>query len=384
NREFRAYLESLVKGRRVSHKVQNVDLLARVAPDKTARQVIEEVSGDNAHIPEMVSRLGMSRFLDSKLSSLSGGELQKVAVAAAMLRDADLYFFDEPSTYLDIYERMRVAEEISRLAEEKEVMVVEHDLAMLDYLADYAYVLYGEPGAYGVVSGIKAARAGINEFIEGYLKEENVRFRCEPLKFELYSVQESRLPVLFEYGSMSKSFGSFTLTVEGGEVRKGEVVGIVGPNAIGKSTFAKLVAGIEKPDAGQPVQGLSLSYKPQYISFDFDGTVGEYLSVEKVSSPYLKEFDLEPLMPKRVAELSGGEMQRLAVAVALSRDADLYILDEPSAFLDIEQRRRLATAIQRDIYDKEKAAFVIDHDVVFIDSISSRLMLFDGEPSLKG
>ncbi|MEM4332201.1 MAG: ribosome biogenesis/translation initiation ATPase RLI [Candidatus Micrarchaeia archaeon] len=384
HRELKNYFEQVKSGGyKISYKVQNVELLARLAPNSTVEEVLAEFDSSNRRA-SISDRLNMGGFIKSKLSSLSGGELQKVAIAAAMLREASLYFFDEPSIYLDIYERMRVAREIAFLSQSKPVIVVEHDLALLDYLADYAYVLYGEPGVYGVVSGIKNARAGINEFMEGYLREENVRFRERALRIELFSTSEVSKKVLFVYDSMEKSLGRFKLKVSGGDARRGEVIGIVGPNAIGKSTFIKLIAGVEKPDNGNAPTGLTVSYKPQYIDLGFEGTVQEFLLKNKIDQSYIKEFELEHLLFKRVPNLSGGEMQRLAIAYTLSADADIYLFDEPSAFLDIEQRMRLSTIIKRDISEKEKVALVVDHDLVFIDSIASRLIQFSGQPSISG
>ncbi|MCX8199954.1 MAG: ribosome biogenesis/translation initiation ATPase RLI [Candidatus Micrarchaeota archaeon] len=384
HKELKNYFEQLKPGGyRISYKVQNVEMLARVAPDSTVESVLAEFDNGGKR-SSIISRLNMGGFVQSKLSSLSGGELQKVAIAAAMLKDASLYFFDEPSIYLDIYERMRVAREIAALSQTKPVVVVEHDLALLDYLADYVYILYGEPGVYGVVSGVKNARMGINEFMEGYLREENIKFRERELRIELFSSSEVSKKVLFSYGEMEKSLGRFRLHVAPGDVRCGEVVGIVGPNAIGKSTFIKLIAGVEQPDSGDAPAGLKVSYKPQYIDLGFEGTVQEFVILKKIDQSYIKEFELEHLLFKRVPNLSGGEMQRLAIASALSADADIYLFDEPSAFLDIEQRMRLSSIIKRDIAGKEKVAFVVDHDLVFIDSISSRIMQFSGQSSVHG
>src|SRR5437870_2254756 len=96
-------------------------------------------------------------------------------IAATMLKDADVYFFDEPSSYLDIYQRLEVAKVIQTLSKEKYVVVVEHDLAVLDFLADSVYLLYGSEGAYGVVAQPRAVRTGINVYLGGYLKRSEER-----------------------------------------------------------------------------------------------------------------------------------------------------------------------------------------------------------------
>ena len=116
-------------------------------------------------------------MLDRNVGNLSGGELQRLAVAIASAKDADYYFFDEPSSFNDVYQRLVVARVIRGLADlGKSVMVVEHDMTLLDYLSDYIHIVYGEPAAYGIVSGLQATKLGINNFLEGFIPTENVRF----------------------------------------------------------------------------------------------------------------------------------------------------------------------------------------------------------------
>ncbi len=113
--------------------------------------------------------------MEQSLKELSGGELQRIAVAAAASKDTEFYFFDEPSSYNDVFQRTGVARVIQNLAKiGKSVMVVEHDLTLLDFLSDYIEVLYGEPSAYGIVSNILSTKVGINVFLDGYLPNENV------------------------------------------------------------------------------------------------------------------------------------------------------------------------------------------------------------------
>ncbi len=385
SKELKNYFEKISKGHKVSYKIQNVEELAQFAPEKKAREILNEFIKNEDKIDEVVKLLGMESFLERRLKELSGGELQKLAIAVTMGREAETYFFDEPSTYLDIFQRIKIGKSLSKLSESKEVVVVEHDLALLDYLADYVYVLVGVPGAYGLVSRLKRARNGINEFMEGYLKEENIRFRDNSIRLDIYSQREQSTKTLFTYPSMKKDYDGFKVEIEGGEVRQGEVLGIVGPNAIGKSTFIKMLAGEIKPDKSEgELPELKIAYKPQYINIDYEGTVAQLLAEERVSDEYKTEFELNELLMKEVKSLSGGELQRLAIALTLSKEADVYLLDEPSAFLDIEQRMRLANVIHRNILAKEKSAFVVDHDIVFMDMIASRLIRFHGTPSKEG
>ncbi|MCO6041435.1 ribosome biogenesis/translation initiation ATPase RLI [Thermococcus alcaliphilus] len=391
--ELQNYFEKLKEGNiKKVVKPQYVDLIPKVVKGKV-RDLLQKAD-EKGILEKLVEELELSNILDREIQHLSGGELQRVAIAAAMARDADFYFFDEPSSYLDIRQRLKVARAIRKLAEEgKSVMVVEHDLAVLDYLSDIIHIVYGKPGAYGIFSMPKGTRVGINAFLEGYLPEENVRFRPYQIRFTKLSERHSQAgDILVEYPRLVKDYGSFRLEAEGGELYKGEVVSIVGPNGIGKTTFVKMLAGVEEPTEGKVEWELKVSYKPQYIKADYEGTVYELLSkidATKLMSNFYKTELLNPLgipelYDRTVNDLSGGELQRVAIAACLLRDADLYLLDEPSAYLDVEQRLAVSRAIRHLMEKNEKTALVVEHDVLMIDYISDRIMVFEGEPGKHG
>ncbi len=341
---------------------------------------------------EVVELLDLKSILKRDIAGLSGGELQRVAIAACALRRADFYFFDEITPYLDIYQRIKVAKLIREISKEGSVLVVEHDLAILDLLTDAVHIAYGEAGCYGVITHPKSVRVGINEYLKGYLREENVRIRPAPIKFEVIAPRKKKeAKVLVEFKGFVKQYEKFKLEVSEGELRKGEVIGIVGPNGIGKSTFIKILAGVESPTFGELNLKLRVSYKPQYISADQKITVQAYLkqiTAEFDSSYYkaeiLRPLQLERLLDLNLAELSGGELQRVAIAACLSRAAELYLLDEPSAHLDVEQRVLAAKVIRRFAEHNEVTALVADHDIYLIDMISDRLLVFEGEPTVHG
>ncbi|WP_457752935.1 ribosome biogenesis/translation initiation ATPase RLI [Thermococcus sp.] len=391
--ELQNYFEKL-KNKEIKPvvKPQYVDLIPKVVKGKV-RDLLKRAD-ERGLFDKVVKELELESILDREIQQLSGGELQRVAVAAAVLRNAHFYFFDEPSSYLDIRQRLKAARLIRKLAEEgKSVLAVEHDLAVLDYLSDIIHVVYGKPGAYGIFSMPKGTRVGINIFLDGYLPDENVRFRPYEIRFTKLSERKSQTgEVLVEYPSLVKDYGSFKLEVEGGELYKGEVVGIVGPNGIGKTTFVKMLAGVEEPTEGKVEWELKVSYKPQYIKADYEGTVFELLSkidASKLMSSFYKTELLNPLgipelYDRPVNELSGGELQRVAVTACLLRDADLYLLDEPSAYLDVEQRLAVSRAIRHLMEKNEKTALVVEHDVLMIDYISDRLIVFEGEPGKFG
>jgi len=391
--ELHDYLLKIKDGKLVaSMKPQYVDKLPAVHKGKV-RELLRKVDL-SGRLAEITGQLELRPFLDQNLSDLSGGELQRVAVAATILKPADVYFFDEPSSYLDINQRLRVARIIRSLSSEKRVVVVEHDLAALDFLADTVYLMYGSEGAYGVVGQPRSVRNGINTYLDGYMREENIRFRDRPIRFETKAPRDDWKGALaLEFPALHKRFARFTMHTEPGRVRQGEVVGVVGPNATGKTTFVKLLAGELEPTRGKMEVKVKVSYKPQYIKMDFTGTVGELL-LSKLGgmmddlffkSEVERPLSIRNLWEKQVQELSGGELQRVAIALALGmKDVDLYLIDEPSAYLDSNQRMEAANAIRRVMEKSGKAAFIVDHDIYFLDLVSDSIMVFEGTPSVDG
>ena len=378
------------KGVKTSYKPQYVDRIPKSYSGMVSGLL--EKTDERGALSDLTSRLGISKLMDREISSLSGGELQRVAIAATAARDADFYFFDEISPYLDIYQRINSARILQSLAKEKAVMVVEHDLALLDLLADNVHLIYGVPGAYGVITRPKGVRVGINQYLRGNLPEENVRFRDTAIGFEVHAPRiEKEIPKLIAYNAFAMQYSSFRLEAEPGIIRRGEVVGILGPNGIGKSTYIKILAGVEKATSGSFESQLKISYKPQYLKADSDMTVRSLLRsvASNFDSSYyqtevLKPMGLEPFMDQILTELSGGELQRVAITACLSREADLYLLDEPSAHLDVEQRMLSAKVMRRFAESTEKTVLVVDHDIYLIDLLSERLMVFDGVPGSLG
>jgi ATP-binding cassette subfamily E protein 1 len=296
-----------------------------------------------------------------------------------------MYYFDEVTNYLDIEERLRAAVILKDLAEKKSVIMAEHDLTILDYVSQYVYVLYGEENVYGIVSRIKNMRAGINEYINGYLKEENVRFREYEIAFSRHSEEALKSPPLLKYGKMKKKYPGFTFHSDAGEIKKGEILGLVGKNALGKSLFVKMLAGVEAADEGEQIP-MRVSYKPQYISAE-DVMVADLFTSRSLNGSVFEDCKRRlgiRYMDKKLTELSGGELQRVALTLALSTEADIYLFDEPTAFLDIEQRFEFAALLRKTISESEKSAFVVDHDIVFVDAIANRLVVFDGKSSVTG
>ena len=367
-------------------KPQYVDKLPKIIKGKI-RQVLEKAD-NSGNFDSIVEKLGLEGILDKKIEkgTISGGELQLVSIAASLIKDVDLYFFDEPSSYLDIYQRLKVARIIRDLSKEKKVIVVEHDLAVLDFLCDNVHIMYGDEGAYGVVTFPRGVRHAINTYLSGYLKEENIRFGEKIEFFAHPPKQRQEMSVLVSYDNLTKSFEDFTLEVERGIIRQGEIIGVVGPNAIGKTTFVKMLAGVTKPTEGKIEYDLKISYKPQYISPEYKGTLREFFETtaqQLFTSSFFKAEVYEPmhlkyLLDRQLDTLSGGELQRAAIASCLVKEADIFLIDEPSAYLDSEQRMLVSRMLRRVIEKSGKSAMVVDHDVYFVDMVSDALVVFDG------
>jgi len=378
---------------KVSTKPQYVDKIPKAITGKLG-DLLDKVD-ERKELDSIAEEFELKKVWDRPLDVLSGGELQRVAVAAALSRDADVYLFDEPSSYLDVKQRLVVARAIRTLKEQqKTIIVAEHDLAIIDYLSDQICLFYGEPGTYGVVSHVHGVRTGINIYLQGFIPDENIMFRKESIVFHEKppTTGTNFGEYLLKWDQMEKTFSGFKLTIEPGDIKRGEIVGILGPNGIGKTTFVKILAGVEETDDKRKLGELTVSYKPQYIAPDYSGTVIELLmSVAKdnfTSSWYKTEIAqplrLQALLDRNVMELSGGELQKVAIAACLSRKADLFLLDEPSAYLDVEERLNIAKTLRRVVEAHGIPAFVVEHDVVTQDFIADRLMVFNGEPGVAG
>ncbi len=393
--ELQNYFNKLSKGQvKMAYKPQYVDAIPEFYQGKVYELL--ESTDETGMSKRLVKDFELEEALKKDLKDLSGGELQRIAVIATIIRDADFYFFDEITPYLDIYQRVGVAKGIKDVLKDRAVVVVEHDLAILDMLADYVHLLYGEPGKYGVVTMPKSTNRGINEYLSGFLHAENVRIRDRPIEFTAHPPRERQRErgVFIEYEGFEKKYGGegFVLHANPGRIEEEEVLGIVGRNAIGKSTFVKVLAGETEPTTGKKAFDIKVSYKPQYIKGELDMRVKDFLfslkGKEGLSEAdiidVLNPLGISELAEKNIRELSGGELQSVAIAACLCHDASLYLLDEPSAHLDVEQKVRLIKTVRRYAERRGVPMLIVDHDIYLIDLLSDRLMVFDGEPGVRG
>jgi len=382
---FRNLYDDKIK---VVYKVQDISGIATAYKGKTVKELLEHVD-EKQMFDYVVEELDLRNLLDSDVSKISGGELQRLAIAATFIKKADVYFIDEPSSYLDIKQRLKVARFIQSLVNDKvAVMVVEHDLIMLDFMSDLVYLMYGEPAKYGITSLLKSTKQGMNEYVHGFLRDENMRIRDKPLVFDKLSFNKKpHTETLLEFKPLKKEFEHFTLTTDHGKIHKKHVVGIIGENGIGKTTFVKLLAKAEHADEGE-IELFSdredISYKPQYLCIEEDISVLQFLEHALKYTELIKPLQLDKLYDKRLKNLSGGELQKVMIVHALAKEAAIYLLDEPSAYLDVEQRLIIARAIRDFIDINGKTVMVVDHDLLFIDYLSDDIIVFDGVPAKAG
>jgi|Transcript_59300 ATP-binding cassette subfamily E protein 1 len=387
-------------------KPQYVDKI----PKQIAGQVGEilEKKDDRKERERYSKELELSHLQERQIKDLSGGELQRFAIAILCVQACDVYMFDEPSSYLDVRQRLNAARVIRELlGMNNYIIVVEHDLAVLDYLSDFVCCLWGQAGGYGVVTMPFSVREGINIFLDGFVPTENLRFREVSLTFKVAEEADDRVDARndkTDYPDLKKLMGTFQLEVRAGDFSDSEIIVMLGQNGTGKTTFIRMLAGLLKPDppdepkepredGEEEEEGLpkmNISYKPQTIGAKFEGSVNDLLMM-KIRDAYMhpqfqtdvtKPMLIDPIKDQNVQHLSGGELQRVAITLALGKPADIFLIDEPSAYLDVEQRIVAARVIKRFILHAKKTAFVVEHDFIMATYLADRVIVYEGEPGV--
>ncbi|KDD74545.1 hypothetical protein H632_c1239p0 [Helicosporidium sp. ATCC 50920] len=393
--ELQNYFTRLLEdGVRAIIKPQYVDHIPKAVRGNVLTLLKEKDS--RGVMAELLDSLELRQVTDRNVEDLSGGELQRFAIAIVAAQQADVYMIDEPSSYLDVRQRLQAAQVIrGLLSPTTYVIVVEHDLSVLDYLSDFVCCLYGVPSAYGVVTLPFSVREGINIFLGGFVPTENLRFREESLSFKVSDVgaegdEAAKRFLHYKYPNMTRTQGNFTLDVKAGEFTDSEIIVMLGENGTGKTTFIRMLAGMAAPDDDSvQLDSFAVSYKPQKISPKFPGTVRELLH-KRIRDAYqhpgfqsdvLKPLGVEALMDNEVQTLSGGELQRVAITMCLGQPASVYLIDEPSAYLDSEQRIIAAKVIKRFIMHSKKTAFIVEHDFIMAAYLADRVVVYEGEPS---
>ena len=401
--ELQNYFNKLYKGNlKISIKPQNIFKYVKNFEGQHVEQIIDKYNKKKKK-KEVSDKLQITHLFDRNIEQLSGGELQRLIIALTVLIDADVYFFDECSSFLDVKQRLVVNDIIRSLvdpcqwdsnvnAKNKYVIVVEHDLAILDYVSDYVQSLYGKPSIYGVVTNKSNVSNGINQFMEGYIKSENIKFRPYELSFKnslALKIKSGDSKDKQFYPNMEKTYESsgFKIKVKKGSFSKNEIICLMGENGTGKTTFINMLI--------DNLSGFSYSHKQQHLEEEYskikitvqdllENKINKSLGNKNFKFMVLNPLKIESIKDIKVSDLSGGQLQRLAITICLGTPANLYLIDEPSAGLDCEQRVIVSKVIQKWLIEHlNKTCFLIEHDFLMTSTISDNIIVFEGAPGIE-
>ncbi len=351
------------------------------------QEIAGKIKGRVRALLESINEAGRLQALDAVLdlhplyerdfSQLSGGELQRVVVAAALLREKDTYILDEPLAFLDYAYRIRLAQYLKDNFSEKNVLLVDHDLSLLSHACHAVYLMYGVPGTYGIASQPYAVDRGINMFLEGFIEPENVRFRHH-ISYKMALEEPHRTPS-FTVPPVVLKKGSFSIENEALiQLMEGEIVGVAGPNGTGKSTLAQHLV---------ETHGEAAALKPQILSRP-TGIVGEVTSIAHHvpwAETFVRTMNIGKLEFMPFKSLSSGELQKVELLRTLSQEGpSLFVLDEPTNAMDAVGRIALSKLLREKAAGSECTMIVIDHDFEFLLNTVDRLIVFGGTPSVKG
>ena len=396
--DLQNYFELLIKDIFKIHiKPQFIDNLYERKEGLVGNTIFSIEQGTRAK--KIIENLYLSNILNRNIQDLSGGELQRFTIACTLLQKGEVFLFDEISSFLDVKQRIQTAQTIRGLLLEKNnlyIIVIEHDLALIDYLSDFICCFYGIPSVYGIVTTSYPVKEGINIFLSGFIPNENMRFRENSISFadkkEFCKEINLKKQSQFSYPEIKKTFTSFKLYINSGHYSNSEIVILLGENGTGKTSFVKLLGGIIKPDENVfDIPKNRISYKPQKISLNFKGQVQQLL-LDKLGNiiydTFFKDNVFNPLqinsiLGKNVENLSGGELQRLSLLLCLGKNCDIYLIDEPSSYLDSEQRLIISKILKKFIINSKKLAFVVEHDFIMATYLADQVVLFEGKPSIE-
>lgn len=381
-----------------------------------------------SQVKQTLGKLGIHQ-LDQFIDELSGGQRKRVALARALLERPDLLILDEPTNHLDLQAIEWLEDYLSRA--QLTLLLVSHDRYFLERATNEILELDGgqlhrHPGSYGLYLERKAERISQQnqaaDKAHSLMKKELDWVRRQPqargtkAKYRLDAfedlkdrakdhVKESRLEIdvktrrlggkILELEHVKKAYDGRTLIEDFNYIfRKGDRVGIVGPNGVGKSTFLNLIAGLETPTDGNIVKGETvvigyytqeeLSFNPEHRVIDIVKEVAEVIETGTgktlTASQFLNQFLFPPdKQYTPVGKLSGGERRRLQLLRVLIKNPNFLILDEPTNDLDIDTLNVLEDYLE----NFSGCLMMVSHDRFFMDRLVEHLFVFEGKGHIR-
>ncbi len=368
--------------------------------------------------------------LSQKVGTLSGGQVKRLALALVLLDDPDILFLDEPTNHLDMVMIEWLEKYLTQST--KTLFMVTHDRYFLDRVCNkifelYQGTMYTHNGNYDYYvrksrereenKRIAAERAGqllkyelewmrstpqartgkakarIDAF---YDLKEKAKFRRDNTELQFGSDMQRLGGKILEMDRVSKSYGEMTILKDFDYIfKKGERIGIIGKNGIGKSTFLNMITGNENPDSGTIVTGQTVAYgyyTQKGIKFDERKTVLETIqdiaevihygkdnvyTADKLLAHFMFPYSMHR---QPVSLLSGGEKRRLYLLTVLVSNPNFLILDEPTNDLDLLTLQKLEDFLQ----SYKGCLLVVSHDRYFLDQTVDQLFVFEGDGKVKG
>lgn len=415
--------------------IKEYELLLKNEPESEKMyDLIEKMNQENAwnyeqQIKEIISRLGISEYIDRNVGNLSGGQRKRVAMAKLLIDEPDVLVLDEPTNHLDL-ETVEWLENII-LNKFRTLVFVTHDRYFLDKISNIIWELeggqiYKYAGNYAYYLEKKSLREEVEnaevDKAKNLMRKELEWIRRQPkargtkAKYRVDAFEETKAKAnslkttdkldlqvkmtrqggkVLVLKNIAKKYGELSLINNFSYTfNKGEKIGIIGKNGTGKTTFINILTGLIKPDKGDWDLGDTtqfgyfkqedFSFNPEQRLIEAVKEIAEYIELangQKVSaSQFLKLFLFPPeVQYTHIGKLSGGEKKRLQMLMILIKNPNFLILDEPTNDLDLAT----LNVLEDFLIDFKGTLIIVSHDRYFMDKMVDHLFVFEGNGEIK-